>query len=76
MKLRAKDTLHVSSVKADNLQPGEEFEVADDTGRQLVERGLATEVKSEAKAAPAHANKAEPGAPENKAKQAISGRSK
>jgi hypothetical protein len=48
MKLKANDTLHVSSVKADNLAPGEEFEVSDDFGRQLVERGLATEVKSDA----------------------------
>ena len=63
MKLTANDTLHVSSVKADNLLPGEEFEVSDDMGRQLVAMGRATEVK--AKAEPA--NKAEPAAPENKA---------
>ena len=66
MKLKAKDTLHVSSVKADNLLPGEEFEVSDDMGRQLVERGVATEVKAtKAKAEPEHANKAEQ-APANK----------
>lgn len=44
MKLKANDTLHVSSVKAENIKPGEEFEVSDDFGRQMVERGLATEV--------------------------------
>lgn len=63
MKLKANDTLHVSSVKADNIAPGETFEVADDTGEKLIERGLATEVK--AKAEPEHKNKAEP-APTNK----------
>lgn len=61
MKLTANDTLHVSSVKADNLLPGEEFEVSDDMGRQLVEMGRATEVKGRAAA------KSEPAAPENKA---------
>lgn len=61
MKLKAKDTLHVSSVKPENLAPGEEFEVSEAVGRSLVERGLATEVK----AAPAPKNKAEP-KPKNK----------
>jgi hypothetical protein len=67
MQLKANDTLHVSSVKADNIAPGEVFEVADDTGRQLVEKGLATEVKAQKaeKAEPAHENKMEP-APQNK----------
>lgn len=46
MKLKAIDTLHVSSVKADNILPGESFEVSDDFGRQLIERGLASEVKT------------------------------
>jgi hypothetical protein len=44
MKLKAKDTLHVSSARPDNIAPGEVFEVSDDTGRQLIEKGLATEV--------------------------------
>jgi hypothetical protein len=59
MKLKAKDTLHVSSVKADNLLPGEEFEVSDDMGRQLIERGVAAEVKGGAKATEPPAAKAE-----------------
>lgn len=62
MKLKAIDTLHVSSVGPDNIVPGQEFEVSDDTGDQLVARGLASEVKSavvaENKAAPAPTNKA------------------
>jgi len=62
MRLKAIDTLHVSSVKADSILPGEEFDAADDTGRQLVERALAVEVK----AAPDHSNKMQP-APANKA---------
>lgn len=53
MKLKALDTLLVSSVKSDNLLAGEEFEVSDNEGRGLVERGYAVEVK----AAKAHSNK-------------------
>ena len=60
MRLTANDTLHVSSVKADNLLPGEEFEVSDDMGRQLVELGRATEVKGSKGKADAPAAKAEP----------------
>jgi hypothetical protein len=63
MKLKAKDTLHVSSVGPDQIQPDQEFEVNDDEGKDLVERGLAVEAKAE-KAAPK--NKAEPAAPANK----------
>jgi hypothetical protein len=75
MKLKAKDTLHVSSVKADNLVPGEEFEVPDDVGHQFVERGLAIRVgvytRNEVAAIQKAADeqtvaKAEPGAPANK----------
>lgn len=69
MRLKANDTLHVSSVKADNILPNEEFDVADDTGAQLIEKGLATEVAGEEKAAPEHKNKAAP-APKNKSASA------
>lgn len=62
MKLKAIDTLHVSAVGPDNIAPGASFEVSDDMGRELVERGLAEEVKA---AAPI-ANKME-AAPANKA---------
>jgi hypothetical protein len=49
MKLKANDTLLISSVKSDNILPGEQFEISDERGRDLVERGLATEVKTPAK---------------------------
>lgn len=63
MKLKANDTLHISSVKADNILPGDQFEVSDERGRDLVQRGLATEVKPPAakKAAePSNKKAAEP----------------
>lgn len=67
MKLKANDTLLISSVKSDNILPGEQFEISDERGRDLVERGLATEVKSPAKKkAPAPRNKMA-AAPANKA---------
>lgn len=62
VKMRATDTLHVSSVGPDSMAPGTEFEVSADVARQLAERGLATKVK----AAKAPANKAA-SAPQNKA---------
>jgi hypothetical protein len=63
MKLKAKDTLHISSVKADNLVKGEEFEVSDAEGKQLIERGLAVKVsapRAAAKKAAAPSNKKAP----------------
>lgn len=68
MKLKAKDTLHLSSVKAENIRPGEEFEVSDGEGKSLVDRGLATKVaspKPAAKKAAAPSNK-KAAAPKNK----------
>lgn len=38
MKLRAHDQIHVSSVKTDSLRPGEEFEVSDDLGAELLKK--------------------------------------
>jgi hypothetical protein len=55
MKLKANDTLFISSVKSENILPGEEFEVSDAEGKRLIEAGLA----AKAKAAPAHQNKME-----------------
>ena len=60
MKLRANDTLHVSSVGPDNIAPGQEFEVAEDTGRQLVEKGLASVVKAKSEPKPANKMDAAP----------------
>jgi hypothetical protein len=76
--MKAVDTLHISSVKPDSLQPGEEFEVAGYVAEDLEARGLAERVSDkpaqteapasdpEAKAEPAPENKME-AAPENKA---------
>jgi hypothetical protein len=44
MKLKANDQLHISSVKADTIAPGEEFEVSDAEGSRLIEAGLASKV--------------------------------
>lgn len=53
MKLKANDTLFISSVGSENILPGAEFEVSDAEGKRLIDRGLATRVK----AAPAVKNK-------------------
>ena len=52
MKLKANDTLHVSSVKADNLLTGEVFEVEDSIGEDLIKRKLATKVDDDAEVGP------------------------
>ena len=44
MIVKALDTVHVSSVSSDNITTGQTFEVDDQTGRSLIERGLAIEV--------------------------------
>lgn len=63
MRLRATGQMHISSVKADTIRPGEEFDINDGEGQRLIARGLA--VKVNAKKAPAPNNKAAP-APRNK----------
>lgn len=69
MRLRAYDTVHVSSVKAENLRPGEEFDIGDAAGEELMKAhpGLFAVVSraAEAKAEPAAENRAEP-EPDNK----------
>lgn len=55
--MKAVDQLHVSSVKADSLQPGEQFEVSSTEAERLERAGLAKRVGGQ---------KAEPAAPENK----------
>jgi hypothetical protein len=59
--MKATDTLHISSVKSDNLLPGEQFEVSGAVADDLEARGLAKRVAVKAEA------KAEKAAPENKA---------
>jgi hypothetical protein len=70
MRLRAYDTVHISSVQPDNIRPGQEFEISDSAGDDLLKAhpGLFAVVSApEAKADPAAPqNKAEPG-PDNKA---------
>ena len=40
-RMKALDTLHVSSVGPDNILAGEEFDVNDEAAKQLEARGLA-----------------------------------
>lgn len=62
MKLKANDTLFISSVSSENILPGGTFEVSDAEGERLIERGLASRVKAAAKPKnkmkPAASNKA------------------
>ena len=46
MKLKALDTVKITSVSRDKLHAGDEFEVSDEVGAALIARGLAAEVKS------------------------------
>ncbi|OBQ68400.1 hypothetical protein EFV37_25100 [Mesorhizobium loti] len=69
MKLKSIDQISISAVKADSLRPGEEFEVGDAYGAELIKQHPdkfevleAAEEKSEA----APENKAEGAAPANK----------
>ena len=64
MKVKALDQLHVSSVRAAAFRKGEEFEVSDEEGKALVERGLVAKVAGEKKAAAPSNKKA--AAPRNK----------
>lgn len=73
IRMKANDTLHISSVKADNIGPGEEFVVSTAIAEDLEARGLAKRLgkvadeAGEAKAEPeAPANKAIKAAPANK----------
>lgn len=67
MILQALDTIHVSSVSSENITTGQVFEVDDQAGRSIIERGLAIEVDAAtaAKAEPAAKAEAEPAAPSN-----------
>lgn len=64
MKVKVKDSIHISSVRATNIVKGEVVEVGPAVGRQLIDRGLATPVR-EKKKAPSPANK-KAAEPENK----------
>jgi hypothetical protein len=53
MIVKALDTVHVSSVSSNNITTGQTFEVDDQAGRSLIERGLAIEVDALEAPAPA-----------------------
>lgn len=65
MILQALDTIHVSSVSSENITTGRTFEVDDQAGRSLIERGLAIEVDAAvaAKAEPTAKADAQPAEP-------------
>lgn len=69
MKLRAKDSLHISAVGPDAIRPGREFSLNDGDAKSLISRGLAEEVAEE-KAEPPLSNKKEGASPSTKAKKA------
>jgi hypothetical protein len=63
MKLRARDQIHISSVQADSIRPGQEFEVSDAAGSELLKAHptrLERVGAPAAKAEPTPKNKAEP----------------
>lgn len=68
MKLKANDTIHISSVKAEAIRPGETFDVGDAEGKQLVDRGLATKVSAPKAKAAATPNNKKAASPRNKSK--------
>ena len=53
MIVKALDTVHVSSVSSNNITTGQTFEIDDQAGRSLIERGLAIEVDALEAPAPA-----------------------
>ena len=69
MKLRAKDSLHVSAVGPDAIRPGQEFSLNDGDAKSLISRGLAEEVAGGKSDQPL-SNKKEGASPNNKAKKA------
>lgn len=76
MRLRTHDQIHVSAVKSQSLRPGEEFDISDAAGAELLKAhpGVFEEIAAAEKAEPAPPNKAEP-APDNKAAPAPISRS-
>jgi len=60
MLLKARDTIHVSSVSSDNIITGQTFEIDALAGASLIKRGLATEVvAATVKSEPAALSKSE-----------------
>lgn len=69
MKLKALDQMHISAVQRDTLRPGQVFEISDAAGEELLKKHPSKFVcvESGAKAEQPPRNKAEGGAPANKA---------
>lgn len=67
VKMKAIDTLHISNVGPDNIEPGASFEISEADAKLLEDRGLAKRVGGAKAESAAPANKAKAGAPENKA---------
>lgn len=63
MKVKAKDQVHISSVRAETIRQGEVFDVSEPVGKELIRRGLVSQVRTKKAAEPK--NKAAPTA-ENK----------
>ncbi|MCK0531767.1 hypothetical protein [Sphingobium agri] len=68
MKLRAKDSLHISAVGPDAIRPGQEFSLNDGDAKSLIARGLAEEVAEKAEGP--LSNKKEGASPSTKTKKA------
>lgn len=67
IRMKANDTLHISSVSADNIPPNGEFVVSGEIADDLEKRGLAKRLSEEKAEPAAPSNKAESAAPANKA---------
>lgn len=59
MKIKTKDQMHISAIRADTIPPDTVIEVSDEVGKSLIERGLATKLAPapKNKMAPSSANK-------------------
>jgi len=66
MKLRVHDQMHVSAVQSEPLRAGQEIDVSDDLGAELLARHPGNFAQVGGKSAPKPKNKALP-APPNKA---------
>ena len=66
VKMKANDTLFVSSFSSENILPGAEFDVSADEAERMEKAGLASRVGGAKAEKTAPANKAEKAAPENK----------
>lgn len=71
VKMKAHDTLFISSWSSDNIPPKGEFMVSEDQAKSLEAQGLASRVDAKSERAPA--NKAAP-SPKNKSARKAKGK--